>query len=120
MYLGMRNRAVGSHAMNANSSRSHTVLSVRVRRELRADASVTCATHGKINFVDLAGSEMTKRTNSTGKTLEEANNINRSLMVLGENIQTYQSRFITLSRRWSQLLAPVSTYHCLLHRKPYI
>ncbi|KAL4713195.1 hypothetical protein ACJJTC_002941 [Scirpophaga incertulas] len=80
---GMRNRSVGSHAMNAHSSRSHTVLSVRVRRELRADASVTCATHGKINFVDLAGSEMTKRTQSTGKTLEEANNINRSLMVLG-------------------------------------
>ena len=39
--------------------------------------------HGKINFVDLAGSEMTKKTKSEGKTLEEANNINRSLMVLG-------------------------------------
>lgn len=39
--------------------------------------------HGKINFVDLAGSEMTKKTNSQGKTLEEANNINKSLMVLG-------------------------------------
>ncbi|KAL0838560.1 hypothetical protein ABMA28_016664 [Loxostege sticticalis] len=80
---GMRNRAVGAHAMNANSSRSHTLLSVRVRRDLRADAAITCSTHGKINFVDLAGSEMTKKTNSTGKTLEEANNINRSLMVLG-------------------------------------
>ncbi|CAB3261772.1 unnamed protein product [Arctia plantaginis] len=80
---GMRNRAVGAHAMNAHSSRSHTILCVRVRRDLRADADVTCSTHGKINFVDLAGSEMTKRTHSTGKTLEEANNINRSLMVLG-------------------------------------
>ncbi|XP_037868450.1 kinesin-like protein KIF12 isoform X1 [Bombyx mori] len=80
---GMRNRAVGSHAMNANSSRSHTLLCVRVRRDLRTDGDVTCSTHGKINFVDLAGSEMTKRTHSTGKTLEEANNINRSLMVLG-------------------------------------
>ena len=39
--------------------------------------------HGKINFVDLAGSEMTKKTKSEGKTLEEANNINKSLMVLG-------------------------------------
>lgn len=38
---------------------------------------------GKINFVDLAGSEMTKKTMSEGKTLEEANNINKSLMVLG-------------------------------------
>lgn len=82
-FTGMRNRAVGSHAMNANSSRSHTLLCVRVRRDLRTEGDVTCSTHGKINFVDLAGSEMTKRTHSTGKTLEEANNINRSLMVLG-------------------------------------
>ncbi|XP_061716530.1 kinesin-like protein KIF12 isoform X1 [Cydia pomonella] len=80
---GMRNRAVGAHAMNSNSSRSHTLLCVRVRRDLRTDGDVTCSTHGKINFVDLAGSEMTKKTQSTGKTLEEANNINRSLMVLG-------------------------------------
>lgn len=41
---------------------------------------------GKINFVDLAGSEMTKKTQSEGKTLEEANNINKSLMVLGKLI----------------------------------
>ena len=85
---GMRNRAVGAHAMNANSSRSHTLLCVRVRRDLREDAGVVCSTHGKINFVDLAGSEMTKRTHSTGKTLEEANNINRSLMVLGKSYNT--------------------------------
>ena len=77
----MRNRAVGTHSMNAHSSRSHTLLSVRVRRDA---AGGLPPTHGKINFVDLAGSEMTKRTNSTGKTLEEANNINRSLMVLGK------------------------------------
>lgn len=79
----MRNRAVGAHAMNSNSSRSHTLLCVRVRRDLRSDGDVSCSTHGKINFVDLAGSEMTKKTQSQGKTLEEANNINRSLMVLG-------------------------------------
>lgn len=41
---------------------------------------------GKINFVDLAGSEMTKKTQSEGKTLEEANNINKSLMVLGKSM----------------------------------
>ena len=43
--------------------------------------------HGKINFVDLAGSEMTKKTKSEGKTLEEANNINKSLMVLGKGFE---------------------------------
>ena len=45
---------------------------------------------GKINFVDLAGSEMTKKTQSEGKTLEEANNINKSLMVLGIIIKQLQ------------------------------
>lgn len=49
-----------------------------------ADSDVYITKHGKINFVDLAGSEMTKKTGSSGKTLEEANNINKSLMVLGE------------------------------------
>ena len=43
--------------------------------------------HGKINFVDLAGSEMTKKTKSEGKTLEEANNINKSLMVIHQGKQ---------------------------------
>lgn len=48
------------------------------------DSEVYITKHGKINFVDLAGSEMTKKTKSSGKTLEEANNINKSLMVLGK------------------------------------
>lgn len=47
---------------------------------------------GKINFVDLAGSEMTKKTQSEGKTLEEANNINKSLMVLGESDNPYDRK----------------------------
>ena len=42
--------------------------------------------HGKVNFVDLAGSEMVKKTKSSGKALTEANNINKSLMVLGNCI----------------------------------
>ena len=48
------------------------------------DSDVYISKLGKLNFVDLAGSEMTKKTNSEGKTLEEANNINKSLMVLGK------------------------------------
>lgn len=51
---------------------------------VQADDGVYITKNGKINFVDLAGSEMTKKTNSEGKTLEEANNINKSLMVLGK------------------------------------
>ncbi|XP_031356480.1 kinesin-like protein KIF12 isoform X2 [Photinus pyralis] len=80
---GMRNRSVGSHNMNDYSSRSHTILTVHITSEQPAENGVFISRSGKINFVDLAGSEMTKKTQSEGKTLEEANNINKSLMVLG-------------------------------------
>lgn len=79
----MRNRAVGSHQMNDHSSRSHTILTVHIISEQKMEGGIFISKHGKINFVDLAGSEMTKKTMSEGATLEEANNINKSLMVLG-------------------------------------
>lgn len=81
---GVRNRSVGRHQMNDHSSRSHTILTVHVLSEHPAENGVFIGKHGKIHFVDLAGSEMTKKTMSEGKTLEEANNINKSLMVLGK------------------------------------
>ena len=84
---GLKNRAIGTHNMNEHSSRSHTILTVHIHSEEKAGSEdnkgVYITRHGKINFVDLAGSEMTKKTKSEGKTLEEANNINKSLMVLG-------------------------------------
>lgn len=79
----MRNRSTGSHHMNEHSSRSHTILTVHITSEQQAENGVYLSKQGKINFVDLAGSEMSKKTHSEGKTLEEANNINKSLMVLG-------------------------------------
>ncbi|KAI5720385.1 hypothetical protein M8J77_005706 [Diaphorina citri] len=80
---GMRNRAIGAHNMNEHSSRSHTMLTINITSEQLMDNGVYITKSGKINFVDLAGSEMTKKTHSEGKTLREANNINKSLMVLG-------------------------------------
>ncbi|XP_012524987.1 kinesin-like protein KIF12 isoform X1 [Monomorium pharaonis] len=80
---GMRNRSIGTHNMNEYSSRSHSILTVTITSEQAMENGVFISKQGKINFVDLAGSEMTKKTQSEGKTLEEANNINKSLMVLG-------------------------------------
>ena len=82
--------------MNEHSSRSHTILTVHIHSEEKATSednkAVYITRHGKINFVDLAGSEMTKKTRSEGKTLEEANNINKSLMVLGYCISQLSSQ----------------------------
>ncbi|EFN60443.1 Kinesin-like protein KIF12 [Camponotus floridanus] len=80
---GMRNRSIGTHNMNEYSSRSHSILTITIISEQAMENGVFISKQGKINFVDLAGSEMTKKTQSEGKTLEEANNINKSLMVLG-------------------------------------
>jgi hypothetical protein len=43
-------------------------------------------TFGKVTFVDLAGSERLKQSKSTGGTMKETGNINRSLMALGKVI----------------------------------
>ncbi|MGH0161570.1 UNVERIFIED_CONTAM: hypothetical protein FKN15_041369 [Acipenser sinensis] len=44
------------------------------------------ARHGKLCMVDLAGSERVKETGSSGELMEEAGNINRSLLTLGNCI----------------------------------
>ena len=43
--------------------------------------------HGAISFVDLAGSERTNKTKTDGQMLVESNNINKSLLTLGNCIR---------------------------------
>ena len=92
---GTKNRALGSHSMNEHSSRGHTILTIYIEIESKTigdnGETIYITRHGKINFVDLAGSEMVKKTKSVGKALTEANNINKSLLVLGNCISTLSS-----------------------------
>ena len=87
---GMLRRVTGATAMNAESSRSHAIMSILVEQvtrsssELEGDA-VTLQS-SKFNFVDLAGSERQKRTNAKGQRLKEGININKGLLVLGNVI----------------------------------
>lgn len=101
--LAFRNRQVGGHDLNNRSSRSHCLTEIFI--ELPAtttsapqvigdgspakedlDLTADFITRGKMSLVDLAGSERLKSTNSTGKVLQEAGFINRSLYVLGKVI----------------------------------
>lgn len=81
--------------MNEHSSRGHTILTIYIEIESKTlgetGETIYITRHGKINFVDLAGSEMVKKTNSVGKALTEANNINKSLLVLGNCISMLSS-----------------------------
>ncbi|EEY70296.1 kinesin-like protein [Phytophthora infestans T30-4] len=85
---GHRNRRVASHKTNADSSRSHSLLTVHVDRTETRDSdsgkSNGITRYGKISFVDLAGSERLKETKSSNA--EETSNINRSLLTLGKVI----------------------------------
>ncbi|CAM9700612.1 unnamed protein product [Pylaiella littoralis] len=86
--LGGRNRTVGNNNVNEHSSRSHLVLQVHITSTDMASGYVQ---HGKLNLIDLAGSERIKSTAAEGQQLKEAQNINRSLSALGDVINSLGS-----------------------------
>lgn len=79
---------VGSTAMNATSSRSHSIFTIYVETSEPdpADPGETRIKAGKLNLVDLAGSERQSKTHAEGQRLKEATKINLSLSALGNVI----------------------------------
>ena len=96
---GEANRSYASTSMNDTSSRSHVIYRIAIIIFDREPANNQDADDESIlyfrkdeeetgrvsymNLVDLAGSERQKSTNTTGKTLKEGANINKSLLALG-------------------------------------
>ena len=78
--LGWANRSAASNGVNNQSSRSHAVLCVKLRASTRGQSKPK---ETRLIVVDLAGAEKQKMTQSTGDRLNEANAINKDLMVLG-------------------------------------
>merc|ERR1719443_2524027 len=88
MDFGQKKRVIASTNMNATSSRSHAVFTVKVERltgakpaEGKKDERKKLS--AKINLVDLAGSERVSKTGAEGSTLKEGCAINQSLSALG-------------------------------------
>ncbi|MEQ2193309.1 hypothetical protein XENOCAPTIV_000015, partial [Xenoophorus captivus] len=74
---------------NANSSRSHAVLQIVLRRSDRA-----ATLHGKFSLVDLAGNERGTDVSSNDRsTLVETAEINRSLLALKVKHETQKELF---------------------------
>mmetsp|Transcript_27302 Transcript_27302/g.49084 ORF Transcript_27302/g.49084 Transcript_27302/m.49084 type:complete len:620 (+) Transcript_27302:1915-3774(+) len=92
LHEGIRNRKTGSHELNKDSSRSHSILIVYVISEIRSEDGHSFKKYGKINFVDLAGSERLKETKSAGEMVTETKNINKSLFTLGKVISALGDR----------------------------
>ncbi|KAL0584399.1 hypothetical protein ABG067_005750 [Albugo candida] len=81
-------RQVGATKMNAESSRSHSVLSILVQATHKSNKVTTT---GKMSLVDLAGSERAGKTGATADRLKEAQAINKSLSALGDVIAALSS-----------------------------
>lgn len=101
--LGEAHRFAANTKLNTESSRSHAILMVNVKRSVKGKDSALSvengnASHaakilkppivrrGKLVIVDLAGSERIDKSGSEGHTLEEAKSINLSLSALGKCI----------------------------------
>lgn len=76
---GSKRRTVSSTHMNAESSRSHSLIQIVLNQKNVDNGSLTKST---LFLVDLAGSEKADRTGAYGSSLEEAKKINLSLSVL--------------------------------------
>ncbi|KAI9305139.1 kinesin heavy chain [Cunninghamella echinulata] len=80
MRRGSNNRVVAYTNMNAESSRSHSIVVITITQK---NVDTGAAKSGKLYLVDLAGSEKVGKTGASGQTLEEAKKINKSLTALG-------------------------------------
>lgn len=78
--FGKTNRASAPTLMNAESSRSHSIVTILVDQK---DSVSGRQRRGTLFLVDLAGSEKVSKTGASGMRLEEAKNINSSLTTLG-------------------------------------
>jgi len=89
--LGPVNRAASPRAFKTQclacvSSASHAVFELTVRQQFER-AGEEMHSKSKISLIDLAGSERSDKLGSVGKQLQEGNNINKSLTVLGRCIK---------------------------------
>ena len=81
-------RATSATLMNANSSRSHLIFTLRVSASHAATAQQRA---GVLNLVDLAGSERLDKSGAEGERKREASAINSSLSALS-NVMRRKSR----------------------------
>ena len=84
--MGKKHRVVAETQMNAHSSRSHSIFAIIIENQEEVNGKITTRA-GKLNLVDLAGSQRQSKTGVSGVQREQAININLSLTTLGLVIQ---------------------------------
>lgn len=102
---GLAARATGATRCNAQSSRSHAILSLSV--ETRGAGAGAMVRQGKLNLVDLAGSERLALSGAEGARQAETQNINLSLTALS-NVLSALSRNALAAQQQQQQQQPAS------------
>lgn len=100
MNQGNKNRTVGFTNMNEHSSRSHAIFLIKIEMCEIGETSVKV---GKLNLIDLAGSERQSKTGATAERLKEASKINRALSSLGNVISALAEKSPHVPYRDSKL-----------------
>ncbi|XP_055379321.1 kinesin-like protein Klp68D [Condylostylus longicornis] len=100
MNQGNKNRTVGYTNMNEHSSRSHAIFMIKI--EMCEEESNTIKV-GKLNLIDLAGSERQHKTGATAERLKEASKINLALSSLGNVISALSENSPHIPYRDSKL-----------------
>ncbi|PSS01876.1 Kinesin-like protein [Actinidia chinensis var. chinensis] len=85
---GNATRSTGTTGANEESSRSHAILQLAIKRPIDGNDSKPARLVGKLSFIDLAGSERGADTTDNDKqTRMEGAEINKSLLALKECIR---------------------------------
>jgi kinesin family protein 15 len=99
---GFHNRVTAATAMNAQSSRSHCVLTVSLERRGQR-SGLTSVRTARLHLVDLAGNERLKTMEGAPGRIRETSAINTSLTVLGLVILRLTERQAHIPYRNSKL-----------------
>ncbi|KAG0188570.1 hypothetical protein DFQ28_004697 [Apophysomyces sp. BC1034] len=93
--IACRNRSTATTKLNAHSSRSHAILTfnvtVTIKNSYYNSNGDVRTIFGKINLIDLAGSEDNRRSGNTKERMDESTAINKSLFVLGQVVEALNS-----------------------------
>ncbi|XP_041095204.1 kinesin-like protein KIF24 [Polyodon spathula] len=94
---GSKERSTGASGVNADSSRSHAIIQVQIKDS-------AARVHGRISFIDLAGSERAADARDPDKqTKMEGAEINQSLLALKECIRALDQEHAHTPFRQSKL-----------------
>ncbi|KAJ0989272.1 hypothetical protein J5N97_007628 [Dioscorea zingiberensis] len=101
---GNATRSTGTTGANEESSRSHAILQLVIKRSVDGSESKPPRSIGKLSFIDLAGSERGADTTDNDKqTRIEGAEINKSLLALKECIRALDNDQVHIPFRGSKL-----------------